>query len=54
MKLGNQEENQNKQETTCEICGGLGAVDSGGVTPWGEFIELPYECLIKDHTLRKI
>lgn len=28
----------------CE-CKGTGSVDSGGVTPWGESIEVPCECV---------
>lgn len=25
----------------CPECGGIGVVDSGGVQPWGEFIDVP-------------
>jgi hypothetical protein len=28
----------------CNVCGGSGAVDSGGSTPWGEFVLVPCEC----------
>lgn len=30
--------------TDCPICGGLGVVDSGGVTPWGSSIEVRCGC----------
>lgn len=28
----------------CELCGGSGSMDSGGVTPWGEEILIPCLC----------
>ena len=28
----------------CNRCNGTGSVDSGGVTPWGEEIQVPCEC----------
>ena len=30
---------------SCNKCNGTGRVDSGGVTPWGEEIGVPCECL---------
>jgi hypothetical protein len=29
----------------CPTCKGTGSTDSGGVTPWGESIDVPCECL---------
>lgn len=35
-------------EPKCPYCGGSGIVDSGGQTPWGQWIELPCpECCSK-------
>lgn len=31
--------------TNCPMCKGTGSADSGGVTPSGESIEVPCECL---------
>lgn len=33
--------------TVCPNCGGSGSVDSGGVTPWGDPIEIPCGCIEK-------
>lgn len=30
---------------SCNKCKGTGRVDSGGVSPWGEEIQVPCECL---------
>jgi hypothetical protein len=32
------------QEPVCQICGGMGEMDSGGTQPWGEAINIPCEC----------
>lgn len=29
----------------CPECGGTGAVDSGGFTPWGQGIDVPCHCV---------
>jgi hypothetical protein len=34
----------------CELCGGTGQVDSGGVTPWGAGINLPCLCISEPET----
>lgn len=34
-----------RPDPECPLCSGYGSVDSGGITPWGEGIDLPCCCL---------
>lgn len=36
----------------CDTCGGSGAADSGGVTPWGAGIDIPCPDCSKPRTVR--
>lgn len=45
--MENLEEIQSTDESpVCEVCGGSGSMDSGGVTPWGE--EILIACLCQE------
>ena len=43
------DERYREPDPLCGWCGGVGSVDSGGQTPWGDGIDIPCPCTHNQH-----